>query len=278
MRTLYRDPRKAVLGGVCAGIAESLDVDILLVRVAAIVAFIMTLGLITVLYLVFWTILPVKVAKGAFIEVEPSRVQSERYGKIVNVREDRAQPGKPEVKVIVEPEPRAARRAQKTARNLASYRLSLTLLGVFGILITLAIGVAIAFSPGTSFVAFLPLYLIPVGLFLMTVPNPTRPISVRICMMILCFEFCFVLMPFTLGLCTYEDLSFLQGPAFLLWIIALTFLFAAIIFENASCYVLAILLILAAAVIGFHDLGLFDLSSFVSFEDFKAFTALGQSY
>ena len=277
MRTLYRDPHHAVLGGVCAGIAESLDVDALLVRVSAIVAFIMTLGLITALYLVFWTILPVKVAKGTFIEVEPSRVQSERYGKVVNVRSDRVQPGKAEVEVI-ESEQRTARSFRKEKRDLAAYRFSLMILCVFCILITLVVVAAMAYAPGTTFASFLPLYLIPAGLFLMTMPDQKRPLIVRICMMILCFEFCFVLMPFALGLCTFEDLTLLQGPAFLLWLIALILLFAAIIFENASCYVLTVLLILAAAVIGFHDLGLLDLSPIISFENIKAFTALGQSY
>lgn len=278
IRTFYRDPQAGVIGGVCAGIAESLDVDVLLVRVAAIVALIMTFGLVTALYLVLWTILPVKPDKGVFIEIEPSRVQSEHYEKVVNVRSDKAQPGKAEVKVIEE-RPRTYR-SRRTARSLAAYRFSLLIFCISLVAITCIIALAISVSPGTTFLSFVPLYLISVGLFFMVMPSQSRPFSVRICMMVLCFEFCFVLLPFTLGLCTYEDLSFLQGPAFLLWISALILLFAAIIFENVSCYILAIFLILAAAVIGFHDLGLFDPALLASFEDLKEFIALGgqQSY
>lgn len=276
MRTLYRDPHAAVLGGVCAGIAETLDVDVLLVRVAALVAFAMTLGLVTALYLVLWTILPVKPDKSAFIEVEPSRVQSERYDKVVNVRNDKAQPGKAEVKVIEE-RPRPYR-SRKTTRDLSAYRSSLVITAIFLVLITVVIALAVSASPGTTFASFLPLYFIPLGLFFMTIPNPTRRISTRICMMMLCFEFCFLLMPFSLGLCSYEDLASLQSPSFLLWIAALIFLFAAIIFENTSCYVLTIILIFASATITFQDFGLLDLTLLFSFEDFKAFTALGQDY
>jgi phage shock protein C len=56
-RTLTRDPRRAVLGGVASGFGRYLDVDPVLVRIAfVILAFANGLGLL--LYLICWVIVP----------------------------------------------------------------------------------------------------------------------------------------------------------------------------------------------------------------------------
>ena len=85
IKNWYRDPQNAVIGGVCAGIAESASIDTLLVRVTAIALCFVTFGLAIVLYLVLFAILPIKPSSGSFIDLEPSRVQSERYRRVVNL-------------------------------------------------------------------------------------------------------------------------------------------------------------------------------------------------
>lgn len=274
VKTLYRDPQSGVLGGVCTGIAESLDVDVLLVRVATIVACVMTFGLAIVLYLVFWTILPVKVSLGPFVEVEPSRVRSELYGKVVNVRPDKAQPGKAEVKVFEQRSfPSVGRRKEPKSRE--SYHFSLLLLGIFFALVTVVIFCAITTSPDTDLATFAPLYFIPLGIFLVTIPSTTRPIAVRICAMVLCFEACFVCLPFTLGLCNYESFAALGEVGFLLWFISFIALFAAVVFQNTGCCVFAVALIFVAALVTFQNFGVIGPVVPFSFESLKSFTALG---
>lgn len=56
---------------------------------------------------------------------------------------------------------------------------------------------------------------------------------------------------------------------------ALATLFAAIIFENTTCYIGAILLIFVASIITFYEFGVLTLPSYITFENFKSFIALG---
>lgn len=56
-KRLYRSHEK-VLGGVCAGIAEYLGLDITLVRVAYLVLSVLTAFSGTIVYLVLWIVMP----------------------------------------------------------------------------------------------------------------------------------------------------------------------------------------------------------------------------
>lgn len=53
-----RRSRQRVLGGVCAGLAERLDVDPVLVRIAAVVIGLISSGLAVLAYLVAWVLIP----------------------------------------------------------------------------------------------------------------------------------------------------------------------------------------------------------------------------
>src|SRR5688500_7594221 len=64
MRTLRRDPERAVLGGVCAGIADRLGVDPLVVRVGFIAAAAAG-GFGLAVYALAWALVPVDPAAGA---------------------------------------------------------------------------------------------------------------------------------------------------------------------------------------------------------------------
>lgn len=276
IRTLYRDPHAALIGGVCAGIAETLEADVLLVRVAAIVSCVMTLGLVIALYLVFWTILPVKPAKRAFVEVEPSRVRSEYYNKVVTLRSDKAQPYNPELKVF-EQDTGAALRAQAGEKTQKSSRFPLVMLAILLIATTLIIFCAVAFMPTTNFATFIPLYWIPLGIYFMAFPKEHRSFAMRVCIMLLCFEACFVMMPFALGIYGFQSFAYQRNPTFIAWIVAFIFLLAAIIFERTSLYAIAASLVFIAAISLFNDFGLFESLKYFSFDDLKSFAALGLS-
>lgn len=57
-KKLYRNPNNRLLGGVCSGLGQYFDIDITLVRLAWIVLFFATSGLIPVLYGIMWAIIP----------------------------------------------------------------------------------------------------------------------------------------------------------------------------------------------------------------------------
>jgi phage shock protein C len=57
-KTLYRDPSNGKLGGVCAGIAEYFGMEIWLVRILTVSAFLLGIGfLVTLAYIAAWLIL-----------------------------------------------------------------------------------------------------------------------------------------------------------------------------------------------------------------------------
>lgn len=57
MKKLYRDHKNAILGGVCAGIAKYLGIDVTVVRIVFIVLAIID-GFGVLLYLILWILLP----------------------------------------------------------------------------------------------------------------------------------------------------------------------------------------------------------------------------
>jgi len=60
MKRLYRDTDNRVVGGVCSGIAEILDVDVSLVRIIAALAIGASGGTGFVVYIISWMIIPPK--------------------------------------------------------------------------------------------------------------------------------------------------------------------------------------------------------------------------
>lgn len=255
-KTLYRDPKQAVIGGVCAGIAERLEVDVLLVRVAAIVAFVMSFGLFSLVYLALWTVLPIKVAQGGFIDVEPSRVRSERFDKVVTLQDDmlKVEHANDEAE---QKEPLLEPRARRSKQDLSSLRFPLVVFVVLCIFVTPIGIVAASIMKSNGFVSFLPLYLIPLGVFLAMVLSSIHSAVIRGCIMVLCFEACAVLLPFTMGIVNYESMAFQQATTFLIWMVAFVVLVAALIFENPTCYCIATLLVFLAIVFLFNDFGFF---------------------
>lgn len=250
-----------------------MSVDVLLVRVTTIALCVVTFGLAVVLYLVLFAILPIRPSSGSFIDLEPSRVQSERYRRVVNLSKDHSSSGKPEVRVY-EQKASTPGALHSEEPSTTSYRLPLVFFGLAFLVTTVVIVVTTFAEEGSSFVSFLPLYFVPAGVFFLVYPSAHRTIPMRICIFLLFCEACFVVLPFTTGLYDFRNF-FVQAPTFFVWVVALALLFAAIIFENTTCYVGAILLIFVASIITFYEFGVLTLPSYVTFENFKSFIALG---
>jgi len=72
-KKLYRDPYHKIIGGVCAGLAEYLDMDITVVRLLfAFAFFIMGVGLIP--YIILWIVLPRKYYNPFITPSDPATV------------------------------------------------------------------------------------------------------------------------------------------------------------------------------------------------------------
>lgn len=59
-KRLRRNKQKALLGGVCAGIAEYFDLDMTLVRVAYVLISIFTAFAGVLVYIILWLLIPAK--------------------------------------------------------------------------------------------------------------------------------------------------------------------------------------------------------------------------
>lgn len=81
-KQLYRS-RNALLGGVCEGMATYYNVDSLLVRILTVALTLLTVGLSSIVYLIFWIIVPKEPEdKIEPVEVKPEEVLSERYSRV----------------------------------------------------------------------------------------------------------------------------------------------------------------------------------------------------
>ena len=89
-----RRSRDAVLGGVCSGIAEYLDVDYVVVRILFVALVVVSLGVALVPYAVLCVALPKPGSQAETLDVEPEEAQSDVFGRIdahlVRCRKDRA--------------------------------------------------------------------------------------------------------------------------------------------------------------------------------------------
>jgi phage shock protein PspC (stress-responsive transcriptional regulator) len=57
-RRLTRNTEQGMLGGVCAGLADHLGLDVTLVRVLAVLGAVLGLGSLVVAYVVAWLLMP----------------------------------------------------------------------------------------------------------------------------------------------------------------------------------------------------------------------------
>ena len=84
-KTLYRS-RGAVLGGVCAGLAEYFALDTVIVRVLTVALAVVTAGFAAVVYVALWLILPQAPQHDSVVDVAPESVHSEARGCAVDAR------------------------------------------------------------------------------------------------------------------------------------------------------------------------------------------------
>lgn len=74
--------RNALVGGVCAGVADYFGFDPVIARIITVVLALATVGLVVVAYVALWVVLPLAPSKAGPVEVEPHSVHSETYGPV----------------------------------------------------------------------------------------------------------------------------------------------------------------------------------------------------
>jgi phage shock protein C len=65
MKQLYRSKNNRILGGVCAGLGEHLDVDPSVIRLIWAVVSVLSIGTGIIIYILAWIIIPEEGADGA---------------------------------------------------------------------------------------------------------------------------------------------------------------------------------------------------------------------
>lgn len=80
-RHLYRS-RNALIGGVCAGIAERLNVDPVVTRILFVAFAVLTCGFAGFFYLALWAVLPKAPKRVKPVDVEPQLVHSDTFGVV----------------------------------------------------------------------------------------------------------------------------------------------------------------------------------------------------
>jgi phage shock protein PspC (stress-responsive transcriptional regulator) len=65
MKRLYRSKKERILGGVCAGLGEHLDVDPTVIRLIWAVVSVLSIGTGIIIYVLAWIIIPEEDTDGA---------------------------------------------------------------------------------------------------------------------------------------------------------------------------------------------------------------------
>ncbi len=157
-RQLYRS-RNAVLGGVCAGIAERIDADAIVVRIFAVLLACVTFGLAIIAYAVMWVRLPLEPEGPEPFEVMPENAESNVFGTIA-YQEDGT--------VL-----RSANLGQSDNEGFPIVARLAVAVGLMLLFLVVSINVS-PLVPGTRWWQFWPLAFMIVGLCLMIVPMRSK--------------------------------------------------------------------------------------------------------
>ena len=154
-RQLYRS-RNALVGGVCAGIAERIDAEAIVVRIFAVLLALVTLGLSIVVYVVLWVRLPLEPEGPEPLEVMPEYAESNAFGAIA-YRENGT---------LLES--RTLDKSQPQGLPIVA-RLAVAV-GLMLLFLVVSINIS-PLVPGTQWWQFWPIAFMIVGLCLMIVPK-----------------------------------------------------------------------------------------------------------
>ena len=187
-KQLYRS-RDSYVAGVCAGIAEHLDLDPILMRVLAILLTLATAGIGAILYLVLWAVLPREPEARAPYDVTPESAESSVYGSVDVLDADGAS---------------LAGSDDNGGRPSVIHRLAIAV-GLMILFLVIATNVA-PIVPGTQWWQFWPLGFLTIGLCLIIIPVRTRFESVWHALGIALTSLAATVLPMSLGVLSWDTL------------------------------------------------------------------------
>ena len=123
---------------------------------------------------------------------------------------------------------------------------------------TLVAHVATTVLPGVSFFNFYPMLFIVVGIVIVAVPVGQRSFITRICIFAVCCELCCLILPFSLGLVTFEALGRINMFTVALWITVACLVLISFVSPSEIAIIALAVIAFLAVVFTFVDIGVFD--------------------
>jgi phage shock protein PspC (stress-responsive transcriptional regulator) len=71
MKRLYRSKKEQMLGGICGGLAEYIEVDPSIIRLVFVVLIVLSWGIFILVYIAAWIIVPVSPEESTLLTTRP---------------------------------------------------------------------------------------------------------------------------------------------------------------------------------------------------------------
>lgn len=276
--SLHKGSEK-VIAGVCSGIADRLDVDVVVARVTAVVLFICTVGLITIPYIVLAIVLPAAETEDNLLEVKPTSVVSDRYEQVVEVKKPANAKTTEQYGVHadaghVPPKPPEDGGVETPAHVYIPYRHEKENAVPEGSYQHIALVVAIAVATTAFFVMvansiisrhpewdlidFWPELLVVAGVTLLVCFYERLSFVVRLSALLFCIELCLALLPFTLGIYPPFALDRTSIIPALLVCFGVTSFIVGLVKKTPLYFLIAVVLCGIALVWGTIEMGLVE--------------------
>ena len=210
----------ACIGGVCAGIAEQLDFDPIVIRILAILLAGVTMGLAAIAYVVLWLCLPRASKPVAPYDITPERAESIARGSIDCGRD--------------------SEEAQNGVEDVSGLSMTLRLAIAAGLMLLFLV-VAMnggAVVSGTEWWEYWPVALIIVGLCLIVVPVRTRFETVWHAIGVMVVSLAATMLPMSLGVVGWDTFQYAFSHLWVLVVGAIA-LFGVGLYQRSGGLVMA---------------------------------------
>lgn len=302
-RPLYRS-RNALVGGVCAGIAQRLNIDPVIVRIFFVAFTFITFGLTGFLYLALWAVLPKEPKRVKPVVVEPQSVHSDTFG-VVDCRSARrryatsarcAQPASYVGAAHLPPTPPSVARQMdgsegvdaprtsdqafeqvpeaKDEMHRPSWILVACALVAGSLLVSVGVSLAIAaLVRGVSWWQCWPLSLVVLGIMRMAIPGGKRARAAAFLLGVTLSSVGFLLLPMSTGVVAWESIEVMTERLWPLLVGAVALLALGL----RECRTVPIL-IAALLIVAFCALGLAFYAEPGSLHELSFVTPLGREH
>lgn len=202
-KQLYRS-RDAYIAGVCAGIAEYLEFDPIVIRILAVLFAVTTVGIGGIVYLALWAYIPRSPEPQAPYDVTPESAESSVYGSLDCIEGDDVSPIGGD---------------EEYGRPSMVQRLAVAV-GLMVLFLLVATNLAPIVS-GTQWWQFWPLAFLIIGLCLIVIPVRTRFESAWHAAGIAITSLAATMLPMSLGLLSWDTLGHAVSGLWFLLVIAI---------------------------------------------------------